>query len=199
MRFCWAFVLAGCGFHTSGASSSEVDAQVDATAIFDPATCPASYDVALPGPSKYRLITAAAKLDAQNAACNADLPGATHLVVPSSTTELTAISDYLDRLTAGTLHDDSLWIGAVQVAGATQRSAGWIDFSDRDLIHGWATGEPNDGGAVEDATEQFASMKRNKHYLTDSPASSTFGALCECDGVPIGPRAMAAITAQLPR
>jgi hypothetical protein len=217
MRLAWAVALlgcgsaglAGCGFKAEPAAQS-IDAPaaglgndtgsatVDAPSGFSLASCPATYTAITGAPSRYRVIMAGAKIADQITACNADLAGATHLVVVSSADELTAIVAYFKTLAAGMVHNDTFWVGAVQLRDQPQPNVGWLGFDDNPVVVGlWKTGEPNDNGGGENNDENFAALKRDDTGISDTGSGNTEGALCECDGVAIGPQAMAAITANL--
>jgi hypothetical protein len=185
MQTAWIVFLAGCGFQaqlaapdaTSGTSAAPDDA-------FTFAECPASYDVALPGPSHYRLIKEGHRAWEQSDACNRDVVGATHLVVVENLQELTDIANFVDSTTAG-IAGDAVWIGGVQrPTAATPRDA-WYGFDGALLFDGWGAQEPNDhGGDESDHEEQFVKIQKTRHYFTDSSGNESDGALCECDGKP---------------
>lgn len=195
MRVAWILLIAGCGFQ-GRAPVGEGEAAPVPDAGFDATTCPASYDVALPGPSRYRLITSGSPAWVQSDACAADLSGATHLVVLDSPDELSRVVSLVAMTT--TLAGNAIWIGAVQQATAAQPGAGWLWFSGDAVTGGWGGVEPNDRDNKENQEEQFVRIEKTKLYLQDSGGSSNSGALCECDGKPIAPAAAAAITANRP-
>jgi hypothetical protein len=191
-RVAWIVFIAGgmgCGFQARPADAEGI-AVIAPDAAFDVATCPASYNVSLPGPSRYRLITAGGVAAAQSDLCNADQPGATHLVVFDSLTELNAVGALVDSTN---LAGNAIWIGAVQQRAATRPGDLWLGFDDVPLVDQWYDTEPNDGHGNEDHGEQFAVIFRNRHYFTDAANNFAAGALCECDGRPVGPMALAAI------
>jgi len=163
---------------------------------YDYALCPASYNVQLPGPSRYRLLPAGHPAWEQSDACNADLPGATHLVVLDTIPELLSVSAFVDNPVTITAAN-AVWIGGVQLRTAVQAGDGWLRFDGAPLTEGWNSGEPNDG-TVEDHGEQFVSLERGQRYLADKPGATNSGALCECDGKPIAQNAADAILSNRP-
>jgi hypothetical protein len=202
MRLACLVLATGCGFQAQAAALDDTSATLDAS--FNLATCPVGYDVVLPGPSRYRLIATAAHADLQITACNNDLPGRTHLVVLDSVPELVAVSMLLDNEAPGAIAGDSIWIGGVQQRTALLPADNWLGFDDLPLIaNQWAVPtEPNDGGGPLATTEldhgeQFVSIKRGKRYFSDTSRATSYGALCECDGKPVGTLAAAAITSNL--
>ncbi|HET7501563.1 MAG TPA: hypothetical protein VFK02_11185 [Kofleriaceae bacterium] len=161
-------------------------------AAFDFASCPASYNINLQGPSRYRLIPTGGALGTQSDLCDQDKVGATHLVVFDSLPEVNAVAALVDSTT---IASDAIWIGAVQLRAAARPDEMWISFDDQPLMDQWFDNEPNDGGGHEDHGEQFAVIMKNRHYFTDVARIFNAGALCECDGKPVGPTATAAIAA----
>jgi hypothetical protein len=202
MRLAWILVVAGCGFQsprasTDGAGGADgMPAAPDAG--FDYALCPASYNAALPGPSRYRLITDGHRAWEQSDACNQDLPAATHLVAIDSPEELAAVKTFVAGPGPG-LAGNALWIGGVQSKTAALPADDWFGFDGQPLINGWSGGEPNDRGGTEgNHEEQFVKMQKDKPYFIDTSVNDILSALCECDGKPIAATAAAAITAGRP-
>jgi len=170
------------------------DAGVDA---FASTQCPASYNVALPGPSRYRLITTGAQAWQASDTCAQDLPGATHVVVLETTAEVASVEALVEDPPAP-IAANSVWVGGVQLRTATQPGEEWIGFDGLPLIAGrWYVAsndhEPNDGDATENRLEQFVSISAGKTGLNDSDGSGSKGALCECDGHPLAASAAAAV------
>lgn len=193
MRVFWVAVVAGCGFETPAPLGTK--AGVDQGAGFDAATCPASYRAALPGPSRYRLITAGAPAWVQSDLCNLDLPGATHLVVLETMPEVVAVSGLVDA--TGGIARNAVWIGGVQEIRALTPRDNWLGFDGQPLIDAWHTGEPNDG-SIEDHREQFVQIQLGRRYFTDSAGTDSNGALCECDGKSLPSNVIDAITSNRP-
>ncbi|HEU4731298.1 MAG TPA: hypothetical protein VFT22_25565 [Kofleriaceae bacterium] len=192
MRAAWILFTAGCGFQVT-AVPGEGTASLAPDAAFDFASCPSTYNVtSMPGPSRYRLITAGGAPKAQSDVCNLDMPGATHLVVFDTLVELNAAGALVDSTT---LAASAIWIGGVQQPAATRPGDLWLGFDDLPLMDQWYDNEPNDGGGKEDHGEQFVVIIRDRHFFTDVPSNFGAGALCECDGKPVGPMALAAIAA----
>jgi len=161
---------------------------------YDYALCPSSYNVQLPGPTRYRLVPEGQAAWTHSDTCNADLPGATHLVVLETMHEVMAVSGFVDT-TPTTIAGNAVWVGGVQQRTAQLPDFDWLGFDGAPLIPAvWATGEPNDGSNESDHGEQFVVLERTRRYLADMPGSTSSGALCECDGKPVAPSAVAAIT-----
>lgn len=193
MRAAWISFIAGCGFQAQIATPDGAGAAAAAPdSAFDVAACPASYSTVLSGvsgPSRYRVITSGGKAADQSDACNRDLEGATHLIVLDSMPELVAVAALVDSAPDNAIAHNAVWVGGVQPRTAAQPRDQWLGFDDLPLIDQWAGGEPNDGAGgpgESDHSEQFVMVEHNKHYLTDAANSTTSGALCECDGRPVG-------------
>lgn len=196
MRVAWIALVAGCGFQSPGPTVGGT-ATTPPDSGFDYATCPASYNVPLPGPTRYRLIPEGRAAWTHSDACNADLRGATHLVVLETMPELLSVSAFVDNVTTVTA-DNAVWIGGVQLRTALVPSDGWLGFDAAPLIAAWAPGEPNDGTTETDHSEQFVYLQRDRRYLADKPGDTGAGALCECDGKPVASVAGAAILPNRP-
>jgi len=199
MRVAWIALIAGCGFQSPSADPSMGGTAGDPVdSGYDYALCPPSYNVQLPGPTRYRLIPEGHPAWQQSDACMVDLPSATHLVVLETMAEVMAVSGFVDT-TPTTIANNAVWVGGVQERTASLPDFGWLGFDGAPLIPAvWATGEPNDGTNESDHSEQFVVLERTRRYLVDRGGSNGYGALCECDGKPIAPGAVAAITANRP-
>lgn len=196
MRFAWVVLVAACGFQSRAAPPTG-DAEVekpDAANVFDYGTCPASYNITtIPGPTRYRLISAGHPAWEQSDACNADMPGMTHLAVLETMTELMNVSTFVNS-PADTAPGQQVWVGGVQLRTAMTPSAGWLGFDGAALINAWDPGEPNDGSNEDDHSEQFIFLEMARR-LADRPGNTGLGALCECDGKPLPQNVVDAITA----
>jgi hypothetical protein len=200
MRVFWIGVLAGCGFQSQAAAPDAASTELpepDAPLVigFDYARCPASYNAALPGPTRYRLLIDGHRAWEHSDACNLDVPGATHLAVVDTTDELAAMVAFLAQ--ANGIAHDGIWLGGVQRRTALQPGEAWIGFDDSPLpVELWDRNEPNDGGGTEtDHLEQFTMLEHAHTALTDVNGSVNSGALCECDGVPLNADVVATIEA----
>lgn len=203
-RCLFTLILTAC-FHTeylhedAGAGDADAGTDVDASAGPDAARCPASYDLPLPGPSRYRLIPIAARAWEHSDACANDGPG-THLVILETAAEVDSIQALLQQPPTPIMAD-GVWVGGVQLNTATKNDEAWLGFDGHPLLVDWYMGdyiEPNNGGVDMDAdkhVEQFASIVTGKYPgLNDSDGTmSTKGALCECDGQPMADSAAAAV------
>ncbi len=187
MRALGIVLIAGCGFQSPAGTTDGASPDPGATGSGS-LQCPMSYNVALSGSSRYRLIIDGHRAWEQSDACNVDAPAATHLVVIETLQEFADIKAFLLGQSSG-LAGDGIWIGAVQRMNATSLRDGWLGFDGADLFNGWGNGEPNDGSDNNENNheEQFAGMEKNSSSFIDFPGSSSFGALCECDGKPIDP------------
>jgi hypothetical protein len=190
MRVAWVALAVGCGFQSSPAPSAD-----PGDGPFDLALCPESYNATLPGPSRYRLISASGSASNQIDACDQDLPGATHLVILETMPEFTSVKGFVDGFADNAIAHNAVWIGGVQQRSALLPGQGWLGFDGAPLLVAWDpdTHEPNDGGGLEDRGEQFVFYEHNRKGLADVPGNMNSGALCECDGKPITASAMAAI------
>jgi hypothetical protein len=194
MRVAWIALVAGCGFQSPAADPSMGGAP---DSSFDYTTCPASYNVALPGPTRYRLIATGRAAWDHSDTCNADLLGATHLVVLETMPELLSVSGFV-ATNANTIANNAVWVGGVQLRTALTPRDGWLGFDGAALIDAWDPNEPNDTGGTEaDHGEQFVFLE-NARRLADRPGNTGIGALCECDGKPVATNAAAAIVANRP-
>lgn len=193
MRVAWGVALvAGCGFQTAGHSGGK--GGEPASDDFDVAKCPESYDAPIAGPSRYRLINDGRPAWVQSDACDADLPGATHLVVLETMAELLAVGAFIDNASGIA---QNVWIGGVQLRGSVLATENWFGLDGAPLIGGWATNEPNDG-TREDGGEQFVKIERSRHYFVDITGFENDGALCECDGKPVDTMIAEAISGYRP-
>lgn len=196
MRVVWIAVIAGCGFQAQPAADEVPTVSSPDSGAFDPAKCPASYSITtLPGTSHYRLILEGHSIWDQSTACAADLPNATHLAVLNTLDEIKAAAQVVNTAPA-TLAGGAAWLGAVQLRAATQPDQSWIWFDGTPLTGNWSPGEPNDGGGgggEADHREQFVRLQKTRTYFTDQGGGDSYGALCECDGVPIAQTAVDAI------
>lgn len=176
-------------------SDAPVDVAIDAVPdarAFDPALdCPTSYDVTIgESTTRYRIITTEANFATQYAACNADLADATHLASPETQTELVAIRTHLGGTFAPSR---KYYLGIVQPPNQAAVDVGWLVYSGGPVPpNQWENGEPEDAGGGENNAQNVSSLWVDSG-LTDSGGALAYGALCECDGIPIAPAALAAI------
>jgi hypothetical protein len=209
---CGLVLLLPACFHTrylqddagiSDDAKVEIDAaQVETDAAGpDAAQCPPAYDIVLQGPSRYRLITAAAPAWEHSDTCASDLRDATHLVILETAAEVASVQALVEHPPA-TIESGGIWVGGVQLRTATTPAEGWLGFDGQPLIGGeWydddATNdhEPNDQNEIEtdDHLEQFVAIDAGKHGLNDADGTHARGALCECDGKPMAANAVAAV------
>jgi hypothetical protein len=209
MRAAALFAVAGCSFapgrlgeplggERDAASDVEDAASHDAVvdggtdAGFDPATCPASYTITITGSSsRYRATSSETAFAASHATCNADLPDATHLVSFESATELDDLRVYLVPRTIAPSR--KYYIGAVQMRDQPAAEVGWLVYSGMPLPpNQWAAGQPEDAGGGEDNQQNLATLYIDSG-LNDSTGNILYGALCECDGMPIPASVLALI------
>lgn len=164
---------------------------------FDPAasdagpttSCPETYTVTLPSTgSRYR-VTASVGLPADHQAqCAQDLPGATHLVVLDTFTEMNELDAVLQASPAPPR--DRYYVGAIQRAAQSTLDAGWLLYTGEPVPPElWSTGEPDDLDDVEDGLESDAVMALGR--LVDVSGTSEYGAVCECDGRMLAPEVSA--------
>lgn len=197
MRAVWIFFIAGCGFESQVNAIDAAPAEHDADTPDPSIQCPASYDIAFSGPSRYRLIKAGHPVWEQSDTCNQDMAGATHLVTIETDTEFANIKSFANNLGMGTAND-SFWTGGVQLNTAAALSSDWLGFDGMHLFNGWDGSEPNDGNKdgnnnENDHEEQFIRIAKTALYFIDTAGNLNYGALCECDGKPIAATVTAAI------
>lgn len=204
MRIAWIILVAGCGFRSQAGAVEDNAPDAAPNAAPDASfahTCPENYNLSLPGfsgSSRYRLIIDGHPAWTQSDTCASDAPGATHLVVLETQNELNAVAALVNAPPLG-IAGNSVWVGGVQQRTAALPGDNWLRFDDAPLTSGWSGAEPNDkdNGEVDHA-EQFIKIEKDKPYLQDTAGTGNYGALCECDGKPIGPNATAAILSNLP-
>jgi hypothetical protein len=195
------FVVAvtGCGFRIEAVPDGSIgDAAIDGADIdamvpgFDPGRdCPGSYPLSIPATvttSRYRVILATALYWPHEQACLADRPGSTHLASPDSMTELLG----LELAVSGNV-GARFYIGGIQSPSALTPTADWITFGGADLLQtAWHVPEtePDDGGdQIENQGQQILILDPALDYLHDATGITAYGAICECDGLPVAPKA----------
>ena len=201
MRAAWAWIvlIAGCGFKSQAGQIDAAPPEHDAAGPDASTLCPASYDVTLPGPSRYRLIKSAGRAWEQSDACVADMPGATHLVVIDTAQELADVTTFVSTLEVG-VSNDAFWIGTVQLNTAANPDEGWLGFDGTPMFNGWGGSEPNDGSDTSESNheEQFVRMAKAATFFIDDKGGNKNGGLCECDGKPLAATVAAAIDSYRP-
>lgn len=170
------------------------DAAPDSPPVFDPATdCPAAYTLTIgTSPTRYRVITSEGPFATQHGDCNDDLVDATHLASPETAVELMDIRTYLAARTLAPSR--KYYVGTVQLRDQTAVDTGWIVFAGGGPLPGgqWEIGEPEDAGGGENNAQNVSSLWVDTG-LTDSTGNLSYGAICECDGMPIDADAVAAL------
>jgi len=209
--------IAACGFTPQQASSIDasdpqqndarsIDAQIDLhppldakvfldappSIPFDVSMCPASYTTTVSSTatvSHYR-ITGTGNAAAVEAACAADHPGWTHLLVPDVTGESGQIAAIMPGHVV-------FWLGAVQPKNQATPATGWVWASGAPVpSSAWSMDQPNDNAdGTEDNDQNFAYVDFASGTMNDSGANYSFNGVCECDGVPV-PAAVQAYFAQ---
>ncbi|HEY5921895.1 MAG TPA: hypothetical protein VIV11_09510 [Kofleriaceae bacterium] len=175
-----------------------IDVPIDAPP-FNVASCPTGfggYNVTIASStSRYRLIVAQRSWWVHAADCDADLPGATHLVIPDSGQEIIELSQYIDPI-ANT--GSFFFVGAVQSSAAAVPTMGWIRIDDGPVpAEVWAQAEPDDDDGIENSMTQlgFFDKSASVRRMSDGSGLVTRGAVCECDGKTYGTTARAYIDA----
>ena len=204
-----AVFLAGCGFQVrselidappsdgdrdappliDGAPDAPIDAMIDAAPDAFVLACPIDYTIAVTGStSRYRISSTNASFAQHHASCNDDLPGATHLAVFDSLTELDQITSRLTQVTQP--NDNRFYVGAVQMTNQATLSAGWLHFTGGAVpATMWQNGQPDDNGDSESDHDQQLAALDSGQRLNDVSGSIQYGAVCECDGKMIDPTA----------
>jgi hypothetical protein len=188
-------MLAGCGFAPTASQAIDahdaepidapdahvIDGPPDA-AVFDPALCPVGYaqnGVTASPMSRYRLIDTTAVFAVQNADCNDDHPGWTHLVAIDTPTEGQQIRDNMTTST--------FYVGAVQMRNETQVATAWFLFTGPPVPAAtWQGSEPNDNNGSENNEQNLAAADSSSSgNLNDVAGTFMYRAVCECDGIAI--------------
>lgn len=214
-------VVCGCSFSLAPAAPG-TDAVVDAAPdgspdaapdakVFDQQTCPGSYLVLPDAYTRYRAIVTAGTFWQHADSCDADsADGSTHPVVLDTLAEAATVRTYLLSL-APALRTFS--VGAVQSPAATQAGEGWIDFHDQPLapaLWGLYAGvqQPDDGAFMglpssENHQQNVAFLDLDSTgpapYLRDGNGNAGYVAVCECDGIPVGPLAKSYVAGDINR
>jgi len=160
------------------------------TPVFDPAMCPMGYTnntVTASPNSRYRIITQSAGFSTQYTACRDDHPGWTHLVVLDTTMEATQIH--------ASLAGNSYYVGAVQPPDQATTGTGWLQLTGEAVpTDVWESGQPNDNGdGVENNEQNLTAVDDSSALMNDVAGGYQFLGVCECDGKPIAPAALAAL------
>jgi hypothetical protein len=189
-------MLAGCGFSINlGDNNTPTDARPDGTTTPD-------MEIDAPkvncGPSFHQIGTGTylvldpANFRSHMTAC-ATHAGA-HLAVIDDLQEMVELAAF-GRTVMGVMQDSRFYIGMVQAPAQDSPEKGWIDFQDRDSDADlWSTSganEPNDGPDENENNhqEQVAAIRIDRDHLVDLSSGENVRAYCECDGIPIGPKA----------
>lgn len=158
----------------------------------DSAGCPSGYQVSLASStSRYRVTSEDKLMRVHHDACKADSIVGTHLVALDDVQEMAELAAVLKTVQAPTL--GRFYVGAVQLPGSSTVAVGWIDITGR--LHDpalWRLGEPDDLDDTENAMEQLAVINSSDQLL-DVSGGTAYGAVCECDGLPVDATAEAAI------
>lgn len=157
---------------------------------FDPTMCPSGYTnntVSASPNSRYRVITTFAYYSTQYASCRDDHPGWTHLVVLDSVMEAMQVH--------AAIGGNSYYVGAVQPADQATPATGWIQLTGEPVPPDvWEQGQPNDNGDDDENNEQnLTAVDDSSALMNDVAGGYQFLGVCECDGKPIAPAALAAI------
>lgn len=203
MRRCMVFVLiAACRFTPPALDdgidgSSASDATPDGTA---PLVSPSGYEVI--GSSRYRIDTTGRDFWTQHDRCIADMVGATHLAVLTTTDEALAIRAHL--LALG-LSATRYHVGIAQDPLATSVDQGWVHLDGNPIaVALWSNFgvngvEPDDFADTDELNHQEQNgtidLSVSLGFLVDLGGGSTEGAVCECDGVPVSSTAQGFIDA----
>lgn len=160
--------------------------------VFDVTLCPSDYSnttiTSSPG-SRYKIITGQQTFAIQNADCNDDHAGWTHLFVIDSITEAQQIRSHVGQ---------AYYVGAVQPHDSADVDAGWLSFTGAAVDPTfWQNGQPNDDDQsfnLDETNEQnFAAVDDSSGLLNDVSGAFQYQAVCECDGLPVSAAAAAAI------
>jgi hypothetical protein len=185
--------LEGCGFSLHLGDNTPADAQPDGTIaidgeMVDAQTCPAFYRSI--GIGLY-LVLEPTTFKNHHAACNSH---GTHLAVIDNQQEIDDLVAF-GRTVAGVNSNSRFYIGLVQAPAQLEPEDNWIDFQDRNSDNDlWAqsgNNEPNDGADDSESNhqEQVAAIQLDRDAIIDLASTENVRAYCECDGMPVGPKA----------
>lgn len=161
-------------------SSSDAASTADAPDDGGP-SCPTTYDLQLPGSmSRYRHQATSTTWDAAEAACAADMPGGTHLIV------LDDDSERAELLVELAQHDimASVWIGLTdRTAEGVYRWVTAQEVGSPPLASPpWGAGQPDDQNGTQDCVRIQGTTSSSPGLFDDGECSSSFQYVCECDG-----------------
>jgi len=138
----------------------------DAAAMLATTCPPAGYTLA-PGPNGYyRVVTTGTSWTNAQTACNGHVPGSTHLIVLSSTAEVSFAAMQV-------VSTQVAWIGLSDRATEGQ----FVTVTGEAGERPWSAGEPNNSGGNEDCA-----AVRSNSQLDDRPCNTGYRYICECDG-----------------
>ena len=167
MRVALFGMLAACGFRGPPATPNDgvaLDAfSVDATA--DAAPCPSTYT------GGYRFERMPHTWLEAERACEADAPGASHLVV---------INDDAERLVVGAAITADAYVGIVREPGGTSPWPWRYVTGGAATFALWEPIEPNNLSG----DQYIAAMRQTSQQLYDYGITTVGASMCECDGQP---------------
>jgi hypothetical protein len=151
--------------------------------------CPSTYDVTVAASTThYRVIVAGGDFPTQHADCNDDLPGATHLASPETSDEVFALQAYVAALSVPA-PSSQYYVGVVQQPNSPTADANWFVFTGAAMptaTNLWGPGQPGDDVAGENNEENLGAIN-SADAMHDVTGNFVYGAICECDGLPIDP------------
>jgi hypothetical protein len=185
-------VDAGLGDGATDATLVGSDAPIDPPPSV---TCPTGYNHQLGYGGtvrKYRLLTSGKSFWEHHSNCLDDQIGSTHLAVINSTTELAELIKHV-KAQATQPANARYYVGLVQASPMNQPNQGWIGLDGKSPPSGiWESApgneQPNDGVDNDELNheEQLAWIDVDDSTgVVDAPGPTTYGAICECDGVAV--------------
>jgi len=189
-------LLGGCGFSIDvGDNTAAGDARVDMSMAPDSdpdapkIVCPTSYRVI--GTGTYTVLEPT-NFRAHVAACASH---GTHLAVIDNAQEVVDLIAF-GKTVVGVNTNSRFYIGLLQGPMQANPDDSWIDLQDRDAnAELWATSggtnEPNDGPDDNENNhqEQVGALQLDRDAIVDLSSGENVRAYCECDGIPVGPKA----------
>lgn len=151
-----------------------------------PIGCPIDYNRSIDTSlSYYRVVQSKKTWQVAAADCGDDMPGMTHLIVPSNQAELTAIiinpSVYLN---------DDTWIGATALKNGsfeflwvTDEDTGGFIVPTTKGMYPWESGEPSSGSGCGELRGKQDSAVGGLHDEDCQSGTPTSFYICECDGL----------------
>jgi hypothetical protein len=146
----------------------------------EPTNCPITYDKILQTTaSRYRLVGSGQSWSAARAACAADMPGVTHLLVLSNEEEWRAIIAQPQLFLPV-----NTWVGFSDLK--TEGQFQWVTdepttYASTGRVLPWDFDQPEAPGTTSARDNDCVAMRVSSGVLHDDDCSGTANFICECD------------------